>query len=525
MINWNTHKFYSAIRLFFLFTMGAILSGVAELPFGGWIQLPILSIIWWLLINTNNPSLKQYFLSGVLFGLGYFILGLWWIYISLHDVGGMNVLFACVAVFLLAGSMAIFFSCASLAILLFKQAPLSGLLLAASWVVVEYLRGTVFTGFPWMGLAEAQVHGPFASIAPYLGGLGCVFMVVWVSWQILSLRKNFKATSIFIICLIGINQLLNLLVFTKPTAEPLTVELIQGNFAQRLAFKPEGMLQQIDFHKAAMTHSQADLVISPETALPWPEPNLPTGTLEELQSYASSSKTFLLFGILGRHLNPIDGKEFSNRALGLSPLNPPYRYDKSHLVPFGEFIPPGFYWFIQAFSVPLSNFSRGAKDQPFFLINREGLLPLYAAITICYEDAFGGELAARLRNGKEPANLLINMTNLAWFGASQVTTQQLRLSQLRSLETGLPAIRATNTGVTAVLGSDGRVIARLPEFTQGILSTTVQAYIGKTPYVIWGNIPILSIACLLLIFGLIRQKHFFNSYLAISYINHVKSTT
>ncbi len=508
MTNRVTRKLDRTLRLFLLFFLGALLAGVAELPYGGWIQIPVLSLIFFLLSNNNFGSLQSHFLLGIAFGLGYFVLGLWWTYISLHDVGGMNVLLSGMAVFLLAGYMALYFSCASLAIPLFKRAPLAGLLLAASWVVIEYLRGIIFTGFPWMGLAEAQVNGPFASIAPYLGGLGCTFMVVWVSWLALSLQKNFKTTSLLIICLVGLNQLLSTWVFTKPIGDPLGVELIQGNFAQSLVFKPEGMLLQIEFYKSKMLDSNADLVVSPETALPWPEPNIPLGTLENLQAFASSKKTFLLFGILGRHFNPLDGREFSNRALGLSPTNPPYRYDKSHLVPFGEFIPPGFHWFVNAFSVPLSDFSRGSQDQPFFLINREGQSSLYAAITICYEDVFGGELATRLRTSQEPANLLVNMTNLAWFGASQAPTQQLRLSQLRSLETGLPAIRATNTGITAVLGPDGKVVAQLPPFTQGTLSALVQGHSGKTPFVQWGNIPILGISCLLLIFGLIRQKRF-----------------
>jgi apolipoprotein N-acyltransferase len=255
-----------------------------------------------------------------------------------------------------------------------------------------------------------------------------------------------------------------------------------------------------------MLNSKADLVVSPETALPWPENNLPAGTLENLQSYAIQNKRFLLFGILGRHFNPADGREFSNRAMGLSPSNPTYRYDKSHLVPFGEFIPPGFRWFVNAFSVPLSDFSRGSQNQPLFLINRDGQTPLFAAITICYEDVFGGELASRLRNSKEPANLLINMTNLAWFGNSQAPTQQLRLSQLRSLETGLPALRATNTGITSAVGPDGKILAELPQFTQGVLKTTIQTYSGTTPYVLWGNVPILSLSCLLLALGFIRQR-------------------
>jgi apolipoprotein N-acyltransferase len=257
-----------------------------------------------------------------------------------------------------------------------------------------------------------------------------------------------------------------------------------------------------------MMQSSAELVIAPETAFSWPDNNLPNGLIENLQGFSDNSYSNLLFGVIGRDINPNNGREFSNRALGLSPKRDSYRYDKNHLVPFGEFIPPGFHWFVNAFSVPLSDFARGGDAQENFIVQRQNQDPIYAAITICYEDVFGGELASRIRNNPKPTNLLINLTNLAWFGKSQAPTQQLRLSQMRSLETGLPALRATNTGITAVLGADGKILAALPEFTQASLSAQVQPYAGKTPYVIWGNLPILSISCLLLIWGLIRHRRF-----------------
>jgi apolipoprotein N-acyltransferase len=359
-----------------------------------------------------------------------------------------------------------------------------------------------------MGLAESQVNGPFASIAPYFGGLACTFLVVYSSWQIFQLKK-YVVYSTSTLLLVGcITVAASLWSFTKPIGEPLTVELVQGNFSQSLIFKPEGVLQQIHFYSSAMLQSNAELTIAPETAFSWPENNLPSGVLEHLQNFVDSNNSNLLFGVIGRDPNPQKGREFSNRALGLSPSQIPYRYDKNHLVPFGEFIPPGFHWFVNAFSVPLSDFARGGDAQANFIIHRKNQAALYAAVTICYEDVFGGELATRIRNNSKPTNLLINLTNLAWFGKSQAPTQQLRLSQLRSLETGLPALRATNTGITAVLGPDGKVLQALPEFIQGTLSTQVQAYSGKTPYVIWGNLPILTISCLLLIWGLIRHRRF-----------------
>ena len=491
-----------------LFISGAILAGAAELPLGGWLQIPILGFIFWQLAKLPAISLKTHLTASASFALGYFVCGLWWIYISLHDVGGMNPILSAAAVFLLSSYTTLFFVLACLPIFYYRKSPILGLILGASWVLAEYVRNVLFTGFPWLGLAETQVHGPFASIAPYLGGLGCTFFVVLSSWQLLQLRKNVRGLLVFALSLTVLSQLPGLWAFTKPTGEPLSIELIQGNFAQHLVFSREGMFRQIQFYENAMIHSQAQLVVSPETSLPWPEMSLPLGSLDRLQDLANQNHSTLLFGVIGYHENPPDGREFSNRALGLSDHNPPYRYDKSHLVPFGEFIPPGFRWFVNAFSVPLSDFARGPNNQPLFRIARQNEEPLYAAITICYEDVFGGELATRLRNSDQEANLLINMTNLAWFGASQAPTQQLRLSQLRSLETGLPALRATNTGVTAVLGPDGRVLAELPQFTQATLSAKLQAYSGKTPYVRWGNAPILSLACLLLVLGFIRQKRF-----------------
>jgi len=494
--------------VFILFALGAALAAATEIPYGGWIQIPILSLVWWRL-NPHTPNtLKKQFLLGLVFGVGYFVVGLWWLYISLHDVGGMNTPLACMGVFLLSAYVALYFSLATLAIPLFKKNRLSGLFLASSWVLAEFLRGYILTGFPWMGFAEAQVSGPFLSLAPYLGGLGCTFFTVFASWQILQLKKYFSSSALSLLLISAITIIASQWSFTKPVGTPLEVELIQGNFSQSLIFKPEGVLQQIAFYRDAITRSQAELIIAPETAFPWPENQLPLNLLANLQNFSNSNHANLLFGVIGRESMPQNNREFSNRALGLSPLTPPYVYDKNHLVPFGEFIPPGFHWFVNAFSVPLSDFARGGMDQPNFTILRSNQDPIEAAITICYEDVFGGELASRLRNSAKPTNLLINLTNLAWFGDSQAPAQQLRLSQLRSKETGLPALRATNTGITAVLGPDGAVLQMLPEFTQATLRTQVQAYSGKTPYVIWGNLPILGISCLLLLWGLIRQRRF-----------------
>ncbi len=507
MTNRQTPKHHQGIGLLALFALGALLAGAAELPYGGWFQLPILSAVWWQMSQRQSGSIQKNFLLGLSFGLGYFALGLWWIYISLHDIGGMHSVISCLAVFLLATGMALFFSSACLPLYLptRTRTRLTGLVLAACWVLIEYLRSVVFTGFPWMGFAEAQFNGPFAPIAPFFGGLACTFLVVWISWEISQLKKTILFSSICIVSAMTLSQLASVWTFTKPIGEPLSVRLIQGNFEQSLKFNPQAIQEQFIFYTAAIQSQPADLIITPETAYSWPQSNLPSGLLQSLQYFSTASASNLLLGVIGETSNAPETK-YTNRALGLSPNAPIYEYDKSHLVPFGEFIPPGFHWFVSAFHVPMSDFARGQVDQPPFSITRSGKETIHAAITICYEDVFGGELASRIRNSSKPVNVLVNMTNLAWFGDSQAPAQQLRLSQLRSLETGLPALRATNTGITAVLGPNGKVLSELPKFTQETLSYKIQAYSGRTPYVIWGNAPILSLSCLLLILGWIRKK-------------------
>jgi apolipoprotein N-acyltransferase len=486
--------------------MGLLLAVASELPYSGYIQLIVLAYVWRLINKSANNNFVALFNQGLVFGLGYFILALWWIYISLHDVGGISSLLSTFAVFALASLMAIYFGLA-IGLGFFISNPFwRALGLPAAWVISEYLRGQLFTGFPWMGLAESQVHGPFATIAPYFGGLACVFLLVWASWQISFLRIR---NTLGALVVIAFTQAMGLWQFTSPIGEPISVRLIQGNFEQSLKFNPEEIRRQIDFYRNAIIKTPADLIIVPETAFPWPEPDLPDQSLKTIQDFANQSGSQILLGLIGKIPQGINTFQYSNRVTGFTKDQTPYHYDKYHLVPFGEFIPPGFQWFVNAFKVPMSNFARGAITQPPFPVlgkNQDTSKARYAAISICYEDIFGNEIASRLRQSQNPVNLLINVTNLAWFGQSQAPMQQLRLSQLRSIETGLPSLRATNTGITAIIDYRGKVQVQLDQFVQGELSAAVQPYTGKTLYVIWGNWPILIFSLLVLLVAFIRAR-------------------
>jgi apolipoprotein N-acyltransferase len=491
--------------------LGIAVSIAGELPWGGWLQIPLLSLLWWRLSLLNTPSLLPQFVSGFCFGLAYFVVGLWWIFISLHDIGGMNTALSVAAVVLLSAYMALFFGLAStLGRLLRHQSIfLNSAIMAAAWVLMEYLRGQLFTGFPWVGFAEAQVNGPFAAVAPLLGGLGSTFLVVWASMQLSAWRKSLLRISIPIglalVLMLGLNQLR----FTEAIGSPISVRLIQGNFEQSLKWNPNAIAQQIRFYSDVIVEKAADLIVIPETAFPLTKKDLPSDVLLQIRAFSQATHSNILLGLIGIVPSPNGQLQYSNRALGLSPSSTaPYYYDKFHLVPFGEFIPPGFQWFVNAFRIPMSDFARGNLMQPPFQIERLGQDPIGAAITICYEDIFGNELASRIRNSEAPVNLFVNITNLAWFGQSQAPSQQLRLSQMRSIETGLPSIRSTNTGITAVIGPDGRVLQTLPQWTQASLSASVQGFTGKTPFVVWGNWPILSLASLLLAFALLQRRRF-----------------
>ena len=495
----------------FCIALGIAVSIAGELPWGGWLQIPLLSLLWWRLSLLNTPSLLPHFVSGFCFGLAYFIVGLWWIFISLHDIGGMNAALSVAAVVLLSAYMALFFGLASALgrMLRHQSIFLNSAIMAAAWVLLEYLRGQLFTGFPWVGFAEAQVNGPFAAIAPLLGGLGSTFLVVWASMQLSRWRQSLVRISIPIglslVLMLGLNQLR----FTEAIGTPISVRLIQGNFEQSLKWNPNAIAQQMRFYSDAILEQAADLIVIPETAFPLTEKDLPSDTLAQLKAFSQATHSNILLGLIGIVPSPNGQLQYSNRALGLSPSSTaPYYYDKFHLVPFGEFIPPGFQWFVNAFRIPMSDFARGNLMQPPFQIERSGQDSIGAAITICYEDIFGNELASRIRNSEAPVNLFVNITNLAWFGQSQAPNQQLRLSQMRSIETGLPSIRSTNTGITAVIGPDGRVLQTLPQWTQASLSASVQGFTGKTPFVVWGNWPILSMASFLLAFALLQRRRF-----------------
>jgi apolipoprotein N-acyltransferase len=270
--------------------------------------------------------------------------------------------------------------------------------------------------------------------------------------------------------------------FTAPSGT-LSVSLLQGNVPQDEKFSARYVPEALAGTAAQFAAARGALVIGPETVIPLLPSQLDPAFMQALRTPFTMPERAALFGIpLG---DPASG--YTNSALGLSATaatgdGGAYRYDKHHLVPFGEFIPLGFKWFTRMMNIPLGDFNRGPETAPSFPFQGERIAP-----NICYEDLFGEELAARFVPAADAPTILANISNIGWFGRTVALDQHLQISRMRSLELQRPMLRATNTGTTAVIDHRGNVTHALPVYTRGVLEATVQGRNGLTPFAAWAG--------------------------------------
>jgi apolipoprotein N-acyltransferase len=458
-------------------------------PFDFW-PLPMLSLAVLFTLLARTTSMRAGFIVGLTWGLGFFIAGVSWVFVSLSVHGGMAAWLAALATFLFCAVLALFPAAVGALQARWPVSPALRLLLLMplAWGVTEWVRGWLFTGFPWLVAGYSQVPAsPLAGYAPLVGVYGVSFLLALIAallaWSVTTRGRHApRAWAAVAIVALGVGgQALRGVAWTTPDGAPTTVALLQGNIPQDLKWQPEKAQATLESYARMATASPAQLIVLPETALPLFESDLPDSYRAGLASLGRKNGGDVLTGVPTGSL----AGAYYNSVISLGAA-PSQRYHKVHLVPFGEYIPlkAVWGWVIEVLHIPLSDFARGAVDQRPLAIGGQRV-----AANVCYEDAFGEEIIRQLPE----ASVLVNVSNLAWFGDSFAPWQHAQMSQMRALETGRMMLRATNTGVTAIIDTRGHVLASLPPFTAGSLSGKIQGYAGSTPYVRWGNAPVLAL--------------------------------
>jgi apolipoprotein N-acyltransferase len=469
----------------------AALCGVAQaLSFApwelGWLQLLATGGLVSLLVH-ERPAVAA--ARAWVFAWAWLGVGMWWLFISLHRYGGLPSWMSVAAVALLAGLLALYYALAAAAWARTRRRTVQtdALLFAAWWLAAELARAQFFTGFPWIASGYAHTTGPLAAWAPYIGVYGIGALATWcaavVALGVVGLRNGRWGLFRSISPLLGPALLLVVGAllpqdFTRSTGT-IAVTLFQTDVPQDEKFDAPHIDAAMTAHRVLFEHAKGDLVVTPESSLPILPAQIAPEAWDAFQKPFDAPGRGLLVGIFTGD----EAHGYTNSVLGLSaqhrmPLGVPYHYGKRHLLPFGEFVPPGAKWFIDMMNIPIGDQLRGTETASFE-VHGQRVRPL-----ICYEDLFGEDFAPSMV-GPEAATMMANVTNLAWFGPRMVQDQHLQFSRMRALEFQRPQVRATNTGATAIVDYHGVVTARLPPDAVGVLDGKVEGRIGDTPYGRW----------------------------------------
>jgi apolipoprotein N-acyltransferase len=476
----------------------SLLAGAASVlayaPFGAFVVVfASLAVLVWLLDRAAGT--RDGALLGFAWGLGAFVAGVSWLFVALNRYGGMPVPVAGLAIGLFCAYLALYPALVGAVYAHMARGPAAGraALFAGLWILAEMLRGWVFTGFPWLAVGYTQTPpSPLAGLLPVIGvyGVGGIVAFVAALAACVRWRAPLPAASaaIALVAVFFVAMHAGTRAWVAPQGEAVRVALVQTDIAQDLKWRPERVREWLDLNIELSDVDGADLVVLPESTLPLLAEQLPGGYLDFLESRARKRDADLILGVF---LRDEAGRVFNAAAnLGASPSQ---SYAKRHLVPFGEYSPPLFGWFYALADIPMSDQTPGPPDQAPLAVAGQRI-----AVNICYEDLFGRELLYAVPQ----ATMMLNVSNLAWYGRSLAQPQHLQIARVRAMETGRPMLRSTNTGMTAVVLPSGRVEAVLPQFERGVLRAEVRGYGGLTPYTLWGDRAPLLLAALALTFGL-----------------------
>ncbi len=440
-----------------------------------------------LLLDKRGPGGAA--VVGFLFGAGWFGGGMWWIFTGLLRFTEAGAPFALGLTMLLVAYLSLFPALA--AALIAWLAPRRGagaLVVAAAWMLSEWLRGVAFGGLPWLASGYAQTSGPLAGFAPIVGVCGLAFLSAWLAALAADCVRSparLKPAAVAMLIMVS-GYGLHSVEWTAATGNSLRLRVIQGNQPQQEKFTVEG------FRSAAATYLDlaagggADLTVLPETAFALEWGSMPPPVRRAFHELARRQGSAILLGTPISAPGP--ATQMSNSAILIGPGKgdgPAYRYDKVHLLPFGEFFPPGTDWIGAALQMPLASFTPGAASQaPLSLASGK------VDVSICYENLFDVEMARKA----EAAHILLNLSNFAWFNDSRAPEQHLQVAQMRALETRRWFVTASNTGMTAAVDPHGVLLAGLEKNVRDTLEVRAELRSGKTPFMTVGNVPLLALA-------------------------------
>ena len=482
-------------------------------PFSYYWLVVIILPTW--LYSLQGKSSKDATKQGFIFAFGWFSAGISWVHVSIDQFGGLPLAVSLLLMVLLCLYLASFLALACyLAARFSYQKQLNLWLLLPFWLLSEFLRGVLLTGFPWLTLGYSQIDGPLATFAPIIGekGLSALILIVSIAVVYIIKRRRVMVNIALLIAISSTYLALHNATWVSLTGKSVKVMMVQGNIKQEMKWAPEltwsSMLSYLDLTRQ---HYPADLIIWPESAITAVEPSKQAQDfLQIAQSSAVLNNSAIITGIIDYNINSknyynnliVLGKGSADDQQGNYQYNNLNRYSKHHLLPIGEFVPFADWLrpIAPFFNLPMSSFSRGEYVQKNLLANGLNLLPL-----ICFEVAFSEQLSANFSN---QTDLLLTVSNDAWFGDSHGPHQHLDIVRMRALEFGRPFLRATNNGITAAIDHQGNVIKKIPQFEEAVLKVQVPLTTGLTPYASYSTIIDFTIPLLFLVLALFRQWYY-----------------
>lgn len=466
-----------------------LLTVFAFAPFGLY-PLAVLGLAG-LLWSIGPLSWRRAFRRGFAFGMAEFLAGVYWIYISLHQMGGVSGPVAILMLLVLVAIMALYSAAACALAAAWSPAGWRRalLLFPAAWVFLEWLRGWFLSGFPWLSLGYSQVDSALAGFAPYMGGLGVSLAVLLSAGMLLTaleaatLRRAIMA-AIALVALWGAGWGLGRLRWTHPAGPRLSVSLMQGDIPQDQKWEPEAFEPTLKLYRRLTDANwSSKLIVWPEAAVPAYQDEVQDEFLDPMEADARRHGSDILLGV-----PTYDSQNYYNSVISLGSSDG--TYNKRQLVPFGEnfeFLPQWVKDLLRDADLPYSSFTPGAREQR--LLQAAGY-PV--GTSICYEDAYPSEIMLALPQ----AAFLVNVSNDGWFGDSIALPQHLEIARMRAIETGRWLLRATNTGLTAIVDDRGRLVSVAPPDQVYVLKGEIQPLAGATPVTHWGDVPVALLGLL-----------------------------